>query len=138
MRASSSEDDDDSDTMFPTANEPAPSHLNPTLSHIIASPPASQDPPDLVGGTNSQDDAMDFAESANASTGGSVWDQQPKSSGVAGSAGGSERGPVKLGKGETEKEPGYAWNNKKARDEYARSMEQVVDKGFNLSESREP
>lgn len=30
------------------------------------------------------------------------------------------------------RQPGWAWNNKKARDEYARAMDQVVDKSFNL------
>lgn len=33
---------------------------------------------------------------------------------------------------DVEREPGYAWNNKKARDEYQRAMELVVDKNFNL------
>ena len=29
--------------------------------------------------------------------------------------------------------PGSAWNNRKARDEYARAMDSVVDRTFNLS-----
>ena len=78
---------------------------------------------------------MDFSESANASIGGNVWEQQPRSAGDPGRAGWSGKGQTKLGKGDAEKEPGYAWNNKKARDEYARSMDQVVDKGFNLSKN---
>ena len=31
-------------------------------------------------------------------------------------------------------EPGWAWKNRKARDEYNRAMEQVIDKNFSLSE----
>ena len=32
-----------------------------------------------------------------------------------------------------QKEPGWAWKNKKAQIDYYRAMEQVIDKGFNLS-----
>ena len=80
---------------------------------------------------------MDFSESANASIGGNGWEQQPRLAGDTGSAARSGKEQTKLGKGDAEKEPGFAWNNKKARDEYARSMEQVVDKGFSLSKNAE-
>ena len=30
-------------------------------------------------------------------------------------------------------QPGWAWKNKKAQEEYVRAMDSVVDKGFNLS-----
>ena len=33
---------------------------------------------------------------------------------------------------DAEKEPGYAWKNAKAREEYQRAMESVVDKNFSL------
>ena len=134
MRASSS--DEDSDAMFPTANEPAPAGPDPTLPEPLASPPTSQDPPDPID-TGVQEDVMDFAESANANIGGNGFDH-PRP-GTAGSAGGALKPQAKmtgLGRGwelEKEKEPGYAWNNNKARDEYHRAMEQVVDKNFNLS-----
>lgn len=35
-------------------------------------------------------------------------------------------------KEEDMRQPGWMWNNKKASDEYARAMEQLVDKNFNL------
>lgn len=136
MRASSS--DEDSDTMFPTANEPAPAGPDPALSEPLASPPTSQDPPDPIG-VSSQADVMDFTESANANIGGNGFDHP--GSGTAGSAGGIQKPQAKMGGfgGEwemaKEKEPGYAWTNKKARDEYHRAMEQVVDKSFNLSKT---
>jgi hypothetical protein len=31
-------------------------------------------------------------------------------------------------------EPGSAWNNKKAQEDYSRAMDNVVDRDFNLSE----
>lgn len=136
MRASSS--DEDSDTMFPTANEPAPAGPEPALSNPLASPPTSQDPPNPID-SGFQEDVMDFTESANANIGGNGFDHPGP--GIAGSAGGALKPEAKipgLGRGwdlEKEKEPGYAWNNKKARDEYYRAMEQVVDKSFNLSQT---
>ncbi len=139
MRVSSS---DDSDAMFPTANEPAPARSNAVLSEVLASPPTSQDPPDQAG-AGFQEDMMDFTESANANIGGNGFDQHSTPAEVAGSTGGSRKPQMKmgsLGRGwemEKEKEPGYAWNNKKARDDYHRAMEQVVDKNFNLSKSPE-
>jgi hypothetical protein len=33
-------------------------------------------------------------------------------------------------------EPGSAWNNKKAQEDYSRAMDNVVDRDFNLSEWR--
>ena len=48
---------------------------------------------------------------------------------------GMDEDPVARGanlKDEEMRQPGWAWNNKKARDEYGRAMEQVVDKSFNL------
>lgn len=36
---------------------------------------------------------------------------------------------------DVELEPGYAWSNKKAREEYDRAMEHVVDKTFSLRKS---
>ena len=134
MRASSSEDDD-SDAMFPAANEPAPTGLNPTISNLLASPPPSQDPADAI---SIGDDVMDFTENANANIGGNGSDQTMRSAGVAGSAEGSQKSLNKTGNSvkeeDVEKQPGYAWKNKKARDEYQRALEQVVDRNFNLSE----
>ncbi len=40
---------------------------------------------------------------------------------------------------EQSQEPGWAWKNKKAQDEYARAMEQIIDKGQMIgSEWRQP
>ncbi len=37
-------------------------------------------------------------------------------------------------KSDEENQPGYAWKNKRAQDEYSRAIEQVVDKKWSLSE----
>lgn len=134
MRASSSEEDD-SDTMFPTANEPAPARPNPTLSDLLVSPSPSQDPTDAI---NRGDDVMDFTGNANASIGENGSDQTTRLAGAAGGAGVNQKPLSKAGNSvngeEAEKQPGYSWKNKKARDEYQRALEQVVDRNFNLSE----
>ena len=137
MRASSS-DDDYSDAMFPTANEPAPSHPNPALSELLASPPISQDPRDQAG-AGFEDDVMDFTESANADIGAEGFERFRGPAEVAGGAGDGLKPQTQIGnfgrggEADKEKEPGYAWNSKKARDEYQRAMELVLDKKFNLS-----
>ena len=38
------------------------------------------------------------------------------------------------GEKEVEKEPGWAWRNKKAVEDYEKAMDAVVDRGFNLRE----
>ena len=119
MRSSSSSDD--SDAMFPAANEPPTTQTNSVFTQLRQadlSPPSSQDPPDLAGAA-SVEDAMDITEGVDL-------------------AGGNDRGQAALTgepmehERELEKEPGYAWKNVKAREEYQRAMDSVVDKHFSL------
>lgn len=121
MRSSSSSDADDTETMFPTANDPPTPQNNPMLVPFQTSelsPPTSQDPPDQNGVSLPSEDPMDLSggqDSLNRN--------------------GIDEDVVARGVGLTEEEirqPGWVWNNKKARDEYARAMDQVVDKSFNL------
>lgn len=47
----------------------------------------------------------------------------------AGGGSGAEQSAQAVGQqGRVEDEPGYAWRNKKAQEEYARAMDQIVDK----------
>ena len=119
MQSSSSEEND-FDTMFPSEqqqsqNPPGSASFQPSE----LSPPHSQDPsgPDNVGLGN--DDVMDI-------------NMGPVQDGLTAAE------TVFLGElmsnGNAQKnEPGWAWKNKKAIDEYNRAMEMVVDKNFNLS-----
>lgn len=106
--------------MFPSEQQQS---QNPPSSTVFQpselSPPYSQDPPgsDNVGLGN--DDLMDTSTGP-----------------VQASSGAADQ--VFLGdlmsNGDAQKnEPGWAWKNKKATDEYNRAMEMVVDKSFNLS-----
>jgi len=45
-----------------------------------------------------------------------------------GASGVPATGPAASGQGRAEDEPGYAWRNKKAQEEYARAMDQIVEK----------
>lgn len=118
---SSSSEENDSEAMFPNEQQQAQDLPSSGLAQSSElSPPYSQDPPgsDTLGFGN--DDIMDT------STG-----PAPGPSATA------EQIPIGnlLSNGNTQKsEPGWAWKNKKARDEYSRAMEMVVDKSFTLSE----
>ena len=136
MHASHSEDDG-SDAMFPTANEPTTPGRTSTLLNILDSPPLSQDPSEPTDAAF-LDDMMDFTESANADTNQNGFEPQfPSAVGKPGKAGRGQLSHTLMGqsakKRGPENEVGYAWDNRKAREEYQRAMEQVVDKKFNLS-----
>ena len=83
------------------------------------SPPLSQDLSNQNDMALQMDDPMDMGPGPSESSAGNPM---------------SIRNAISKG-AEKPAEPGSAWNNRKAREEYARAMEQVVDKNFNLSES---
>ncbi|KAI4134562.1 MAG: hypothetical protein LQ347_001407 [Umbilicaria vellea] len=127
MRTSSSSDADDTEAMFPTANDPPTPQNNPMLMPFQASelsPPTSQDPPDQNGVGLPPEDLMDLSEVHNLSNRNGM-DEDVLARGVG-------------LKEEDISQPGWAWNNKKARDDYSRAMEQVVDKSFSLREFGDP
>ena len=125
MRSSSSSDADDTETMFPTANEPSTPQSNPVLVPFQTSelsPPTSQDPPDQNGTGLPPEDLMDLSGGQDLLNANGM-DEDVAARGV------SPRDEEEV------MQPGWAWTNKKARDECARAMEQVVDKNFNLRRS---
>lgn len=117
----SSPSEDGSDALFPSADDPPTPQNNDILAQLRQaelSPPNSQDPPGQNGAAP-VDDLMDVAEvqeTENANGGGVPLGMGP---------------PLALDR-DAEKEPGYAWKNAKAREEFHRSIEQVLDKSFNL------
>ena len=115
MHASSpSSQEDDSDAMFPTPNDPSSSHA--TYGEGLArelSPPHSQDAAQPDG-----DEPMDLTGTRGMEEGGG--------------ADGDKSVPMKLS--EANQEPGASWNNPKAREEYKRAFSQLQDKKFSLSE----
>ena len=120
MRSSSEEDEIDS--MFPSATDPPTPQNDPNLSHFSISelsPPTSQDPQG-EDGRALQDDFMDLTQAQDPMNSSSAREPMITSSR-------SSRTLV-----EAEEEPGYAWNNKKAREEYQRAEELLVDKNFSL------
>lgn len=134
MRSSSS-DEEESDPLFPTANE-STNTLNlppPTAFASELSPPTSQDPPDQNGIEDFHDDSMDL-EPNRTPRGTGLKEVEGHPSGAYEISSVEQYGLAdEHGRGgEEEQEPGYAWNNKKARDEYHKAMEFVVDKNFSL------
>lgn len=123
MRSSS--DEDESEALFPS--DSLSQKQNPTSSMFTSelSPPASQDAPDESG---FQDEEMDLTGSHDAATL-NKWVGGPKDS--LNTIIGKDEDETK---GE-EQEPGYAWNNQKAKDEFHRAWEQVTDKNFSLREN---
>lgn len=116
MQASSpSTHGDDSDSMFPIGDESL--NAPPTLQDDITgdlSPPHSQDLPQVDG-----DEAMDLSGDHIGAMG---TDSQGRGLQID-PAQGLEQSSA----------PGASWNNPKAREEFQRAWNSVVDKKFNLS-----
>lgn len=137
MRSSSS-DEDESDALFPTANDPTITLNQPPATTFTSelSPPTSQDPPDQNGYEGYHDDNMDLeppqalrdTEAQEQGHQSDFFGVGPSGSNIAQHAQADDYGRS----GEEQQEPGYAWNSKKARDEYQKAMESVVDRNFNL------
>lgn len=116
MNSSSSDNGSD---MFPAA-ETGIQNQHSAQSRPIdpeeLSPPASQDTMSQENAAAQPNDPMDISNALTNSN-----QLQPK----------NEEWPSI--RAEQKKAPGSAWNNRKARDDYARAMETVVDKNFSLS-----
>lgn len=123
MRSSS--DEDESEALFPS--DSLPQKQNPISSTFISelSPPTSQDALDEGG---LQDEEMDLTEIHDAATL-NKWGRGPKNS--LNSILGKDEDESK---GE-EQEPGHAWNNQKAKEDFLRAWDQVTDKNFSLREN---
>lgn len=123
----SSPESEDTDAMFPTANDPPAPPGAPTTQTLYAeqravydraelSPPHSQDRFQANG-----DDTMDLTDGFEATAGRSAR-VQDETAQYAISTEDSQR-------------PGASWDNPKAKEEYARAYNQVQDKKFSLSRS---
>jgi len=116
-----SDDAADSNAMFPSElDPPGPSSQTAVINGGLAAstPPQSQD---------LNNDVMDTQESssdANISTRETGW----------GNGGSGMSAFAQSALTQESHEPGAAWNNKKAMDEYQRAVTQIEDKGFNLSQ----
>ena len=129
---SSSSDEADSDAMFPAENEPpgtAPLTQSTTFQSSMH-PEAHQTFPEAVTSTPPQ--SQDLEEAMDMGTS----DDRAVENG-ADHAASRESGPGRgssFAKGtETDREPGAAWKNKKAMEDYQRAMAQIEDKDFSLS-----
>ncbi|MCJ1364097.1 hypothetical protein MMC16_003206 [Acarospora aff. strigata] len=127
MHSSQSSVEDETETMFPTANDPPTPITNPHLDQAFASelsPPTSQDPPDPHNGRPTEHDMMDYTSGLQNGNSRERGEQS------------STREAAR--RADMAHEPGAAWNNPRAQEEYARAMENVVDKNFSLREFGDP
>lgn len=133
MRSSS--DEDESETLFPSANErPLGEDHGPAVRFPPElSPPTSQDPPDPTEWEGFQDEIDDKIPQNASDMARSKDDKQYK--GVALGLNGSSSHKIHNGDNEpsgVENEPGYAWRNPKAMEEYLKGMGMTVDRNFSL------
>ncbi|KAI4265888.1 MAG: hypothetical protein L6R35_007020 [Caloplaca aegaea] len=126
MHSSSEASSDDLNAMFPEANEPADAARTPPSSNIQnlqrfseLSPPASEGPADY------QTSGRYFTDPTNGADG-SI---PAENLGGGGFMGGSQQ-QLSI----AEREPGASWNTRKHQDEETRVKEQLLDRGFSLSE----
>lgn len=116
----SSFSDNDSDAMFPSSDHRLRRSGGTVHNTSDLSPPLSQDVPSQNGpSTQLGPEPMDTAASQN-SGGGRTKDLMTVAN-------------VMFKGSEKSVEPGHAWKNRKAREEYTRAMESVLDKNFSLS-----
>lgn len=122
MHTSPSSAEDETETMFPAANDPptpTPNTLASQPFNSELSPPTSQDPPNQRNGAATEDVVMGYTSSQQNGNGAAVGEKV-----ITREAAGRTR--------DTEKKPGSAWNNPRAAEEYTRAMEGVVDQKFSL------
>ena len=102
--------------MFPSDSGPVHDASLPSVPFEV-SPPASQretsSPRAVLGGPGRSSDAMETAASTRDPLGGRANEARKK----------DEKDP-----------PGWAWNNKRALEEYARAKDGMVDQKFSLRE----
>lgn len=135
MRSSSSEGDE-SEALFPSANDP-PQAQNQSQTIVFSSelsPPTSQEPPEETGWNGFRDGDMDFSESHGTLNDKNLQKHVSHSDlPVSNTQSKSQATEDYENSEDIEQEPGYTWKNPKAREDYSRAMEQVVDKDFSLS-----
>lgn len=136
MRTSS--DEDESETLFPSANDPplGEEMTSSTIFPTELSPPTSQDPPDPTEWEGFQDENLDQVP-PDAPRMARSKDGEGRSGTIYGLNGNSSHPLLNedCEQSEAEHEPGHAWRNAKAMEEYHKSMEQVTDRSFSLSKS---
>ena len=117
---SSSSEESESDAMFPNEQQQE-SDIQGASGFQISelSPPHSQDPPSTQFIGFADEDIMDT--SIGAGQGNSASAEQMSVGNLVSNGNGQKM------------EPGWAWKNKKAVDEYNRVMEMIVDSSFSLS-----
>lgn len=116
----SSFSDNDSDAMFPSSDHHLRGGGGALQNTSDLSPPLSQDIPSQNGpGTRLGVDSMDTAA-------GQIPDDGRKRDLMT-------VANILFKASEKSVEPGHAWKNRKAREEYSRAMESVLDKSFSLS-----
>lgn len=121
MHSASSDNDSD---MFPTADHPIEGRTlggSRIAETANLSPPLSQDTPTQNDHVSQLDEAMDT----------SVGPTPPGNSAM-------NIGNVVSQNLEHRRLPGAAWNSRKAKEDYARALEMVVDKSFNIKEYGDP
>ncbi|MCJ1340918.1 hypothetical protein MMC09_006214 [Bachmanniomyces sp. S44760] len=126
----SSSDENDSDALFPSSNDPPSTFgqnalLSPSHQYGELSPPNSQGHP-------SQNEPGSTEISTEVGEQQSHMELDSKAVEQAGPD--EEIEPIRNGP----QQPGWAWKNPKAMDEYHRAMEHVVDKSFSLREFGDP
>ena len=127
MNESPSSHGDDSDAMFPAANDaPGASSLNQHATPYDQqtaelSPPYSQDLPEANG-----DEAMDITWSEL----GPVWGASQNTT----DGNGRKSDFARSAETATAFQPGASWDNPKARDEWKRQWSGILDKKFSLGE----
>lgn len=136
-----SPDEDESETLFPSANEPSLGEENIpfTVFPTELSPPTSQDPPVSNEWEGFRDESMDLRpqDAPDMARLKDSGERKGTTHGVNGSSSQSllEEDYEPSG---MEHEPGYAWRNAKAVEEHRRAKEQVMDDSFNLSRGKYP
>lgn len=121
MQVSPSSGEDETETMFPTANDPPTPTLTQQNLHDFnteLSPPTSQEVPSSADKGTRQTDAMDYSVGQRNGADGAKDAPSPTRDAAR--------------RMDQRNEPGASWNNLRAQEEYARAMENVVDQGFNL------
>lgn len=119
-QASSSESQDESDALFPAANDP-PVNVN----TIYGGNPELSPPHSRETSPKAAAEAMDTAGGNTANDVDGPIDSNPMAEPNSDFAKSAEGIP----------EPGACWNNPKARDEYQRQLNLLQDRNFSLGKS---
>lgn len=129
MQSNPFDDGDDTELMFPSANDPPtpPRNSQPQTFQPTAelSPPASQDPREDLEMGESMDTRVNRMDGNGTLP--SIFNPETDISSNNLSGG-------KARKSDEENQPGYAWMNKRAQEEWARALEHVVDKKWSMRE----